>query len=58
MKTEILSDEAVLDDEQILFETIFDNNNSVQVFEYLLDVRRFSFRSLNQLNSFINIISK
>jgi hypothetical protein len=61
MKTEILSerssDEDVLDDEQILLKTIFDNKNSVQVFEYLPDLRRFSYRNLNQLKSNIYIRS-
>jgi hypothetical protein len=61
IKNSILSersyDENVLDDEQTLFRKIYNNNNSVQVFEYLPSLDGLSYRKLDQLNSNMNIRS-
>ena len=50
-------DRDTLTDEQILFQTIFDNNNSLEVFEYLPSLSGLFYQIDDQLNSNTHIRS-
>ncbi|CAF4904403.1 unnamed protein product [Rotaria sp. Silwood1] len=60
IKNEIVSErsynETELDNEQILFKKVFDNENNLQVFEYLPSLTSLHLRKLESLN--INFLSR